>query len=90
MRSRRHEGNRGAGATVDGEAVTSAVWSRRTAGAIYRTVTPDSDAVTSWVRQQAGRALEFRTVGQATEHTLAPLYRIFDERYVVFWNVSRA
>src|SRR5688500_858538 len=40
MKSRRHEGNRGAGATVDGEAVTSAVWSRRTAGAIYRTVTP--------------------------------------------------
>jgi DUF1680 family protein len=50
----------------------------------------DSDAVTSWVRQQAGRTLEFRTVGQTTQHTLVPLYRIFDERYVVFWNVSRS
>jgi hypothetical protein len=50
----------------------------------------DSNAATSWVRQQTGRTLEFRTIGQATEHTLVPLYRIFDERYVVFWNVSRA
>jgi uncharacterized protein len=54
------------------------------------TIRSDSDAVTSWVRQQAGRTLEFRTVGQTTQHTLVPLYRIFDERYVVFWNVTRS
>jgi uncharacterized protein len=48
----------------------------------------ESDAVSSWVRQVSGRPLEFRTVGQTTEHALVPLYKLFDERYVVFWNVS--
>lgn len=48
----------------------------------------DTDDVSSWVRAVPGRSLEFKTVGQATEHTLVPLYRVFDERYVVFWNVS--
>ena len=47
-----------------------------------------SDNVASWVRAMPGRTLEFRTVGQTTEHTLVPLYRVFDERYVVYWNVS--
>ena len=49
----------------------------------------ESDDVSSWVRAVPGKPLEFRTVGQSTEHTLVPLYRLFDERYVVFWNVSR-
>ena len=44
--------------------------------------------VSSWVRAVPYRVLEFKTVGQTTEHTLVPLYRLFDERYVVFWNVS--
>ena len=34
------------------------------------------------------RDVNFRTVGQPTAHTLVPLYRLFDERYVVFWNVT--
>lgn len=41
----------------------------------------------SWLKP-AGRALEFRTVGQPSELTLAPLNRIFDERYAVYWKVS--
>jgi uncharacterized protein len=47
-----------------------------------------SDNVASWVRAVPGRTLEFRTVGQTTEHTLVPLYRVFDERYVVYWSVG--
>ena len=47
-------------------------------------------AVSSWVRPLAYRPLEFKTVGQTTEHTLVPLYRVFDERYVVFWHVAQA
>ena len=48
-----------------------------------------SDDVASWVAATPGKSLEFRTVGQATPLTLSPLYRVFDERYVVYWNVSR-
>ena len=46
--------------------------------------------VSSWVRAVPYRALEFKTVGQTTEHTLVPLYKLFDARYVVFWNVRSA
>jgi DUF1680 family protein len=49
-----------------------------------------SDDVASWVAPVAGRPLEFRTTGQTTALTLVPLYALFDERYVVYWNVTRA
>ena len=48
------------------------------------------DDVTSWVTPVAGKALEFTTKGQPTAMTLVPLYRLFDERYVVYWTVNRA
>jgi DUF1680 family protein len=47
---------------------------------------PSSDP-TSWVERVPGRALEFRTIGQASETRLVPLSRILDERYAVYWNV---
>ena len=46
--------------------------------------------VTSWVTLVAGKPLEFATKGQPTSMTLVPLYRLFDERYVVYWNVTRS
>jgi hypothetical protein len=48
-----------------------------------------SGDVTSWVAPVAGKSLEFTTKGQPTALTMAPLYRVFDERYVVYWTVSR-
>jgi DUF1680 family protein len=42
----------------------------------------------SWLVPVAGRALEFRTVGQARELTLVPLNSIFDERYAVYWRIA--
>jgi DUF1680 family protein len=48
-----------------------------------------SGDVTSWVAPVEGKPLEFTTKGQSTAMTLVPLYRLFDERYVVYWNVSR-
>jgi len=45
--------------------------------------------VTSWVTPVAGKPLEFATKGQPTSMTLVPLYRLFDERYVVYWTVNR-
>ncbi len=44
----------------------------------------------TWLAPIAGRELEFRTVGQRNELTLVPLYRVFDERYAVYWKVEKA
>jgi DUF1680 family protein len=41
----------------------------------------------SWLRPVAGRALEFRTIGQEKDLTFVPLNRIFDERYAVYFNM---
>lgn len=42
----------------------------------------------SWLKPVAGRPLEFRSTGQATELTLVPLNRVIDERYAVYWKVQ--
>jgi uncharacterized protein len=47
-----------------------------------------SDDLSSWIRPVAGKPLEFRTAGQATDVTLVPLYTLFDERYAIYWKVS--
>jgi DUF1680 family protein len=43
-----------------------------------------------WLRPVPGRALEYETVGQEKALRLEPLYRIFDERYAVYWKVEGA
>jgi DUF1680 family protein len=48
-----------------------------------------SDDPATWIRP-SGRPLEFRTAGQATDVSLVPLYRLFDERYAVYWRVNPA
>jgi len=40
-----------------------------------------------WI-QPAGEPLAFRTTGQARDVTLAPLNRMFDKRYSIYWRVS--
>jgi uncharacterized protein len=47
-----------------------------------------SDDPADWIKPVSGRPLEFRTTGQATDVTLVPLNRIFDERYAVYWKVQ--
>jgi hypothetical protein len=42
----------------------------------------------SWIRPVGGKPLEFRTAGQAQDVTLAPLYKLFDEHYAVYWKVE--
>jgi DUF1680 family protein len=49
-----------------------------------------SDDPTSWVVPVEGRPLEFKTAGQAQDIALVPLYRLFDERYAVYWRVEPA
>ncbi|HEX4964800.1 MAG TPA: beta-L-arabinofuranosidase domain-containing protein [Thermoanaerobaculia bacterium] len=43
-----------------------------------------------WIRPVPGRPLEHRTIGQAQDITLVPFYTLFDERYAVYWRVTRA
>ena len=47
-----------------------------------------SDDPSTWIKPVAGKPLEFRTVGQATDVTLVPLHTLFDERYAVYWKVA--
>lgn len=42
-----------------------------------------------WVEAVPNRPLEFRTVGQSQNIDLVPLYKVLDERYAVYWKVSR-
>lgn len=42
-----------------------------------------------WIEPIPGRSLEFRTVGQAQNVTLVPFYKLLDERYGVYWRVTR-
>jgi len=46
--------------------------------------------LSTWItrRSGAGAPLEFRTVGQTTDVTLAPLNTVIDERYAVYWKVA--
>ena len=43
-----------------------------------------------WIEPVPGRSLEFRTVGQAQNVALVPFYKLLDERYAVYWKVTRA
>ena len=57
---------------------------------------PDLVGITSepddWIRRVAGKPLTFRTrgVGRPADVTLVPLYRLYDERYNVYWRVIGA
>jgi hypothetical protein len=43
----------------------------------------------SWVKPVEGKPLTFRTVRQASDLTLVPLYKVMDEPYGVYWVVTR-
>ncbi len=47
------------------------------------------DDLAAWIKP-TGNALEFRTSGQSRDVTLVPFHSLFDERYAVYWRVSRA
>jgi hypothetical protein len=44
----------------------------------------------AWLRPVAGQPLEYETTGQQRALRLSPLYRIFDERYAVYWKIDLA
>lgn len=42
-----------------------------------------------WVEQVKGQTLAFQTAGQKNAIELVPFYQLYDERYTVYWKVSR-
>jgi hypothetical protein len=43
---------------------------------------------TAWVEPIPGKQLEFRTVRQKQNYNLVPFYKIFKDRYTVYWKVE--
>ena len=43
-----------------------------------------------WLAPVAGEPLTFQTVGQAQKLSLIPLYKLFGERYAVYWKTTSA
>jgi hypothetical protein len=52
-------------------------------------ITPPSDNPAAWVEPDSKQPLAFRTVGQAQQMALVPLYRIIQDRYAVYWKVNK-
>lgn len=50
-----------------------------------KSVTKDE---TAWVEPVHGKPLEFRTAGQKQAYTLVPYYKIFKDRYTIYWKVE--
>jgi DUF1680 family protein len=42
----------------------------------------------AWVEPIPGKSLEFRTSGQKQNYTMVPFYKIFKDRYTVYWKVE--
>jgi DUF1680 family protein len=42
----------------------------------------------AWIKPAPGSPLAFRTVGQEQDVSLVPFYRLFGERYGIYWKVS--
>jgi DUF1680 family protein len=42
----------------------------------------------SWVESESGQALTFRAASEGESVKLMPLYKLFDERYAVYWKVT--
>jgi len=50
---------------------------------------PASEPTSTWVEKKAEEELTFKTSGQAKDFEFKPLYRIFDERYSVYWQKTQ-
>jgi DUF1680 family protein len=53
------------------------------------TMTVDAKDPLGWIEPVPNQPLTFRTVGQSRNLTLIPLYRLFGERYAVYWKVNQ-
>jgi DUF1680 family protein len=51
-----------------------------------------SDDPNTWIKPVPGKSLTFQTmnVGKPTDVTLVPLYRLFGQRYAIYWDLQPA
>ena len=51
----------------------------------------ESDEPAEWIKPVAGKSLTFRTVnvGKPKDITLVPFYKLFGQRYAIYWRVHR-
>jgi DUF1680 family protein len=49
----------------------------------------ESDDLNAWIKPVPGKPLAFATQGQSREIVLVPFYKLFGERYAVYWRVYR-
>ena len=49
----------------------------------------ESDDIRTWLKPAATQPLTFRTVGQNENVTFIPFYKLFGQRYSVYWRVFR-
>lgn len=49
----------------------------------------EGDDPAAWLKPVAGRPLTFRTdgIGRPSDVTLTPFYKLFDERYAIYWEL---
>jgi hypothetical protein len=52
-------------------------------------IAPNSKGPLGWVEPVPNQSLNFRARGENGTITLIPLYKLFGERYAVYWNVPR-
>ena len=52
------------------------------------TLRGDSRELDSWMRPVGDQPLTFRAAGQAQDETLSPLYKLFGQRYTVYFRVN--
>jgi DUF1680 family protein len=43
----------------------------------------------SWIKPVAGQPLTFQTAGQKQNVTLVPFYKVYDQRYAVYWRIQQ-
>jgi uncharacterized protein len=47
-----------------------------------------ADGISTWIKPAAEKGLVFETIGQRKTVSAIPLYRLFKERYSVYWKVN--
>jgi uncharacterized protein len=56
------------------------------------TATPLTDTsgnINDWIKPVEGKPLTFRTIGQSPEIILVPFHKLFNQKYVIYWNLPK-
>jgi DUF1680 family protein len=57
--------------------------------AAVQPLTVTSDNINDWIKPVEGKPLTFRTIGQSHEIILVPFHKLFNQKYVIYWNLPK-